>query len=953
MSDFHNGLVRRPWLLATVSALVLASAGHAAAQNASASKTASDDAQVVEAITVTGSRITAIATNAPTPVTAVSTEQIQQTTPSSLPDGLNKLPIFQGSTIPTRSGDGAGNQAQNVLSLRGFGTQRTLVLVDGHRLTPSNANGTVDVDTIPQMLISRVDVVTGGASAVYGSDAVTGVVNFILDKKFAGLKIEANAGISTYGDGQSYKFGIAGGEELFGGRGHVLGSYQRRETDDVDNFDREYGRGVYTLTGNGTATAPFTTSSNIRRADSAFGGKITACTASCSALNQQFISNGVLGPFLPGQTTGTGNQNVGGDGAYSKYTTALVATHQDELFGRFDFDLTENVNFYVQASYANAYSGGWHFPVKLTPGNGQASTFYKNNPFLTAAVRSALGDTGLSDATNTFQLGTYIVNTGPKGLTGTRNVNEYTNFNTGLSGSLGQFHWDLFYTHGNNDLMVESRNNSNYQRQFAALDAVVGSGGTVQCYAATQAATAAAYKNCVPLNAFGPSAITDGAFDWFTDNTHQNVINKMDNVGGSFTGTAFQGWAGPVNFAVSGEARWNKYEVKSDASPTASVDCTGLRICNPALPLWAQPVSAQIAAKNNVWEVAGELAVPLLKDLPLISSLDANLAGRYTDYSTSGSVETWKVGLDYRVNNTLRFRGTTSRDIRAPTLNDLFQPLQGSVGGFVDLHTSTSNTVFSYARGNPDLKPEIARTYTVGAVFTPDFLPGFTASIDWYKISMNNAIGAVSAGNNTVQKLCEDSNGTSPYCALFERPLPFSDHTPANFPTKVYNLNLNTAFTEIKGVDVEANYRFQALGGSWVARVFANRQPTNISQAFVGAPITRVSAPKTRVTTFLRYEHENLSVGVQDNWLSGFSKITSDGQIWIDPDVRAFNSADINVEYKFGHDGSTVAYVTVQNAFNAKPEIVPYSGSVGLTFPVPPGQDIMGRYYTVGVRARF
>jgi iron complex outermembrane receptor protein len=216
---------------------------------------------------------------------------------------------------------------------------------------------------------------------------------------------------------------------------------------------------------------------------------------------------------------------------------------------------------------------------------------------------------------------------------------------------------------------------------------------------------------------------------------------------------------------------------------------------------------------------------------------------------------------------------------------------------------------------------------------------------------MDNAIGAVTAGNNTVQKLCEDSGGTSDYCQLFQRPLPFSDHTPANFPTKVFNLSLNTAVTEIKGIDVEANYRFEALGGSWVARVFANRQPTNISQAFVGAPFTRASAPKTRVTTFLRYEHENLSLGVQDRWLSGFSKVTSDGQIWADPHVRAFNSADFNVEYKVG--GSTTVYGTVQNAFNAKPEIVPLAGSVGLTFPVPAGQDIMGRYYTVGVRARF
>jgi iron complex outermembrane receptor protein len=907
----------------------------------------------VEEVVVTGSRIVT-GNSSPTPLTVVSAAQLQQTTPSNLPDGLNKLPVFQGSVQPRRSGDGAGNQAQNVLSLRGFGSQRTLLLLDGHRVAPSNANGTVDVDTLPQMLVQRVDVVTGGASAVYGSDAVTGVVNFILDKKFTGIKTDINAGVSTYGDGESYKFGIAGGTDVLGGRGHVIGSYSRREQSSIANFDRPYGKDVYVLTGNGTAAAPFTATQNTRRADSTFGGKITSCTAPCTALGQQFIGNGVLGPFFAGATTGTANQNSGGDGAYTVFTTALVGTRNDEVFGRFDYDLADNVKFYAQATYAKAFTAGWHFPVKLTPGTGQASTFYKNNPFLNAATRTALGDNGLSNATNTFQLGTYITSTGPKGLNGTRNVNEYTSVETGVSGTVGRFNWDAYYGHGNNDLMVQSRNNPNYQRQFAALDAVAGPNGTVQCYAATQAATAAQYANCVPLNAFGPTAISPAAFAWFTQETYQNVINVMDNAGASFTGEAFNGWAGPISFALSAEARWNKYEVKSNANPTATVDCTGLRICNAALPLWAQPVSAQINVKNNVWEVAGEALVPLLKDVPLAKDVSLNLAGRYTDYSTSGSVETWKVGLDWNLNDSIRVRATTSRDIRAPTLNDLFQPVQASVSGFIDQHTSTSNTVFNYSQGNANLVPEKAKTYTAGVVFTPDFLPGFSASVDYYKITMDNAIGAVSAGNNTIQTLCETSGGTSPYCALFERPLPFSDRTSANFPTKVFNQSLNTAFTQVKGIDFEANYRFEALGGNWTARLFGNHQPTNVSQAFTNAPITRTAASHDRVTTFLNYSRDRLSVGVQDRWLSKYSQVTADGQVWANPDVSAFNTVDVNLDWKFkamGADSS--AYFTVQNLFNSRPDIVPASGSVGIVYPVPGGYDIMGRYYTIGVRSRF
>jgi outer membrane receptor protein involved in Fe transport len=926
-----------------------AGGGDARAPGTDAADPASD-----QELVITGSRIVSLGTNSPTPLTVVSVEQLQQTTPTNIPEGLNKLPIFQGSTQPRRSGDGNGNQAQNVLNLRGFGAPRTLVLLDGRRVAPSNANGTVDIGTVPQLLLQRVDVVTGGASAVYGSDAVTGVVNFVIDKKFSGLKLDANTGISDYGDAPSYRIGIAGGTDLFGGRGHIIASFQHRQIGSVDNFDRPYGKGVYVLTGSGTASNPFVETMNTRRADSTFGGKIVTCTATCSVAGQQFIANGVIGPFVPGQTTGTANQNSGGDGAYTMFTTALVKQRTDEGYARFGYEVTDSINFFAQGQYAEAYSSGFHFPAKLTPGNGQASTFYKNNAFLSATNRAFLGDNGRSDATNTFQLGTYIVNTGPKGLPGTENLNRYAAGTAGFDGTLAGLRWEVYYTHGDNELTVDNLNNSNYQKQFAALDAVAGPNGTAQCYAATQAATAAAYAGCVPLNAFGPTAITQNAFSWFTATTTQKVRNKLDDLAGSITGKAFDNWAGPVNFALSGEARWNKYAVTSNASPTATVDCTGLRICNPALPLWAQPVSAELAAKNNVWEIAGELAIPLLRDVKFFDSVDLNLAGRHTDYSTSGKVNTWKIGLDWRINSTIRLRGTTSRDIRAPTLNDLFQPVQGSVSGFIDTHTSVSNTLFIYSQGNPALKPEVSRTYTGGLVVTPQFLPGFDASIDYYKIRMSNAIGAIAAANSTVQRICEDSNGTSVYCQLYDRPLPFSDRSAANFPTRVFNLSLNTALTQIEGVDVELNYRFQALGGRMTARLFANYQPTNESVPFTGAPTTRATASKTRLTGFLSYEADHFNLGLQDRWLSKFSRVATNGQVYQDPTVNAFNTLDLNVEYKFDWFGpKSSVYFTVQNVLNAKPEITPLGGSVGIEYPVPAGYDIMGRYFTVGLRTRF
>jgi outer membrane receptor protein involved in Fe transport len=920
-----------------------------------------------EEVVVTGTRLVLTdGSSSPTPLTVVSTEQLQATTPTNIPDALNKLPVFQGSQQPRRAGNGSANAASNLLNLRGFGAQRTLVLLDGRRATPSNADGTVNIDTLPQMLIERVDVVTGGASAVYGSDAVTGVVNFILDKDFTGLKLDANAGRSTYEDADNYKVGLAGGMELFDGRGHVLASYQHFEQDPVRNFDRPYGRGIYVRTGNGSANNPFTVTRDTRRADSTFGGLITACTPPCSALRRQFVADGVLGAYNPGTTTGTSNQNAGGDGAYSVFSTALVGLRRDEGFARFSYELSDTMDFFVQGSLARGVSEGWHFPVKLTPGNGQASTFYKNNPFLSPQVQVALGNNGLSNATNTFSLGTYIINTGPEGLTGTQNDNRTFSVTTGVDGMLNdRYSWSVFYTHGVNDLRVDNLNNSDYQKQFAALDAVVGSDGRIQCYAATQAATAAAYADCVPLNAFGPTAITPEMFGYFTGTTFFDMINTMDNVGASIAGPAFDNWAGEVKFALSAEARWNSYEVESNADPTATVNCTGLRICNPNLPQWAQPVLANVDVSNNVWEVAAEVQVPLLRDLPFVVGLDANLAARHTDYSTSGEVQTWKVGLDYSVTDQLRFRAMTSRDIRAPTLNDLYQPLQKAVTGFVDLHTATSNTLFQGQRGNPDLEPEKARTYSVGVVWQPDFIAGFTTSLDYYKIRMNNAIAFIEAANASVQRLCEDSGGSSPYCALYIRPLPFEDRSPANFPTEALNLALNTANSEIAGFDFEASYSFgmadlvPSWSGTWNLRLFANHQPTHESRAFAVAPLLRyaagttVTAPESAATAFISYELDDWTVGLQDRWLSGYSQVTQSGESWVDPHVGSFNTVDVNVERRFATGGiEWAAYFTVQNALNEKPDIVPSGGSVGLGYPVANGHDIMGRFYTFGVRGR-
>jgi iron complex outermembrane recepter protein len=965
-----------------------------------------------ETVTVTGSRVISDIQASPTPVTIVTTEQLQATTPSDLPDGLNKLPVFQGSNVPRLAGNGGGGNSssggvpQNVLNLRNFGVQRTLVLIDGHRATPTNADGTVDVDTLPQMLVSRVDVVTGGASAVYGSDAVTGVVNFILDKKFEGLKFDANAGISTYGDGASYKVGAAFGTDLFGGRVHFEGALRHFQQDTIPAFARPLGALVVTQGGSvpgggtaGTATNPFTNVLNTRKPDSPLGGLIQGCLPACPlADNQQFVSTGTLGPFFPGQLTGTSNQNSGGDGGFNKFGTAQAGIRQNELFSRVSYDVDPETVFYVQGTASESFANGWWFPTKETPTNSsggvakgavsasgtsnlQASTFYKNNAFLPAAVQTALGNNGTNplevqlsptaspnsiQPSNTFQLGEYIQGTGPTGLTGTRNVDRNLNITTGLDGMVfGRYSWDLFYTHGENRQAVDNLNNSNYQRQFAASDAVLNASGQVVCYATTPAAGAAAnaaYASCVPIDPFGPTAISQSAYKYITGTTFYHMTNTLDDLGGSISGTVFDGWAGPINAALSAEMRWNGYAVVSNASSNATVDCTGLRICNQNLPLWAQNIVNNVNASNNVWEFAGEVDAPLVKDVPMIQSLSLNLAGRYTDYSTSGAVQTWKIGLNWQVDNSVRFRGTTSIDIRAPTLNDLFQPSSQSVTGYTDfvVQPNATRTLFLSNQGNPNLVPEVARTYTAGIVVTPDFIPGLTTSFDYYLIKLNNAISNLSATSQTLQLACAASGGTLPLCSLWQRPFPYSNTTQANFPTAILSENVNASFNEIEGWDYEADYGWEMADiidgwrGSWTTRLLANYQPVNENIQLPGqTPLQWTAAPKGHVTGFLRYELDNWAIGLEDRWIGGFSKKTTAlNQNYVNPHVHSVNYLDLNLERSFGIDGASyTGYFTVQNLTNAQSDIYTTSGSVGLAYPIPFGQDLMGRYFTVGIRA--
>jgi len=343
--------------------------------------------------------------------------------------------------------------------------------------------------------------------------------------------------------------------------------------------------------------------------------------------------------------------------------------------------------------------------------------------------------------------------------------------------------------------------------------------------------------------------------------------------------------------------------------------------------------------------------------------MNVDIAGRHTSYSVSGDADSWKIGINDRINDWLRLRGTMSYDNRAPNLNDLFQPVGISSTGFPDLLTSGNGDTNLVTRGNPKLTPEVAHTYTLGLVLTPDFIPGFTTSLYYYQTHMSNAITSISYQSPTVQQLCIQSapSYSSPYCLLAVRPIAPGQPgytSLANFPTQVLSQPLNSAKVQTEGWNFEADYNFDwadvwsALPGSMSLRHLVTYQPVFETQNLPGTPFNWTSMPKTRMTTFLDYSIGDWSIDVQNNWLSGRNRATAPGQVYALPHAHSMDTLDITINRRFDMwGGSSSMYFSVQNIGNTNAPLEGANASVpGLFYPTNTLYNVMGRYFTIGLK---
>jgi outer membrane receptor protein involved in Fe transport len=968
------------------------------------------DIPVAETVVVTGSRIRSPNT-LPTPVTTVTSDELLATTPASIPEALDKLPIFMAASTPNNATTGANGRGGNApgyfLNLRNLGAIRTLILMDGHRVPGTFYDTTVNVDTLPQMLISRVEVVTGGASAVYGSDAVTGVVNFILDKKFEGFKAVMQGGVSEYGDAKSFRLGLADGEDI-GSRGHLIWSMEYRGRDALpDAAMRPLGDLGTSIVGAGTAAYPYTLVSNIRQSNTSPGGLIV----SGPGRGMQFLSNGSLAPFNPGTPTTTTNFAIGGDGGilHNEYLLPVQSTAQ--AFGHFSYDISDDVTGTIEARLASgrSYEAGQIFTningSDLTTNGSSAQypiTIYSGNAFLTPAAQATLFPTGGPDS---FQM-----NRMDNDLMSRLNLTQHTgalSVSAGLNGKVpGDFSWDFNVTHGETRTQLITRNNANTARFYAALDAVRDPAtGKIVCNVTLSAPNA--FPGCVPLDLFGQSATvingsnaSQAALDYVGGTTAWTAHNGMDDFSANITGTAFDGWAGPVEVALGMEYRLASLDVAT-TTPDNSFDPKYLRLApagtfmaTPSSPDGSYPptnlgyfkeVQSGARGSENISEANIEIDAPVLRDLPGIELLSINGAARYTRYNVGGldpsdgnpvkasfSASTWKLGAQWQVMDDLKFRASRSRDIRAPTLWDLFQGALTTTSGVQDSLTGVSGSANTRAVGNPDLKPEVARNTTIGAVYTPGWLSNFSFTADYFHIAIDREIAAIAGTNPVVQSLCLASDGSSPYCGLIQRPVSYNSTLPTNFPTLYYSQTQNFQRQWTEGVDFEADYRSDL--GSWSdlpgilgLRLLWTHVSFLKTLGLPGSVITDVGGsanpptnalPADKAVLMADYLLGRLSLNVMERYYSAIRQNPNPTLIYAasTSDLPAWFQTDVSVSYDFQTAGMPLTgFINVSNLFDAQPDIfqVPgYTGSPGMNYPVVPYEDVVGRYFTLGLRAK-
>lgn len=909
---------------------------------------------VLDTVTVTGSRVTTVSGfSAPTPETILDQEALQASAPVTISDALMQMPQFATASQP--------QTGQSFANLRSIGATRTLTLVDGRRHVATFSDGTVDLNVIPTTLVARTDIVTGGASASWGSDAVAGVVNLILDTKLDGLRANVQGGISEYGDTENFLASIAGGMSFAGGRGHIVAGAEYSNEEGLESYQPPYKSrpwGRRGSVGNTNFATPgqvgygepgLIYAPDVRRADVAPGGLITGGPLR----GIEFLPNGETRQF--GYGTVYRNYMIGG--TQNEFESSAPGGHQIYPLERYsflthiDYDLTDSLKVFGEFSYAHSISQG---EAAVGRNNGSLTsvnctrTGYtatnlgnigvsRDNAFLPQSVRDAMDAAGITcfPFGRTFRdpgMGNFQTNDGaPKILRGV----------VGAEGDLfgSSWSWNAYVQYGESEFQQRRGRNIHSVRFNNAVDAVFDANGNIVCRINIDADPTNDDPACVPFNMFGEGSPSQAAIDYVTGTSGLDIDMSQLVAAVTFNGELFSTWAGPVGFATGFEYRED--ELTAVADPDSQAD------------LWQTTNRKSSAGKVDVREIFAEAIVPLADGLPFAQSLDLQLAGRYTDYSSSGGVTTWKVGASWQITDEIRIRATQSRDIRAGNIGELFTPNSVQVAtNLIDRITGARLNPTIRTTGNPTLDPEKADTFTAGIVYEPSWLPGLRTSIDYYSIDIEDAIAVL-----TEQQIVDQ-------CQLYGNPI-FCGAIDVDAAGTIVNLRRqyqNLDKLNNTGIDIEVAYRmdlnslFSWAAGSLRLRLLAMHQIESSQTAFIGGVKTddagEFSTPDWRAFVFATYDLDSFSATVDWRWYSGgvldntrvYGEISASGTNVGELGSIHYTNLLLNWRVPFAGAADTSVYLRVSNLFDREP---PY--------PLTGGQfiDQVGRAYRLGFRVSF
>jgi iron complex outermembrane recepter protein len=915
--------------------------------SASAEAPAAASADVVEnlqEIVVTGSLISRAGFTAPTPVTTVDPHQLNLR--PQLAESLRELPALRNSFGPqTHFGD-VRSIGRAQMNLRNMGPQRTLVLLNGQRFVTSLDNGAPDVALFPTALVDRVEIVTGGASAAYGSDAVAGVVNFILDKDFTGLKAGLSSGISERGDNKNRSGNLAYGAKWGSeDRGHVLMSYEASHRDGMLALDRSWARRGVGLITYSDQTPPLVRLENVRRSDLNENGVI----ASGPLRGTSFTANGLQRPFVYG-TGVTGTNMIGGEGPLTAIGNLSngVPVDTQAAYARLSYEVAPSWTVFAEANYGVTEvtpDGGYNYLI----GAATAPRVQIDNAYLDPALRGRMVTAGLQSfqINKQYDFGhlTYDVETTVK-----RAV-------AGVEGQLGRFKTDAYVTYGENDAHNVLAGMINLVHLHRAADAVVNpASGQVVCRSTLTDPT----NGCVPYNIMAlAGANNPAAIDYIRGDLVFDQITTQFAGGVTFSGDLFELPAGPLAAAFGGEFRRETYEMNGDELSQRVNPITG------AQGWWRSGSAPNVDGSSSSKGIFTEVAVPVLKDRPFAESLDLNAAVRLTDYRLSGSVTTWKAGGTWDVGAGVRLRATRSRDIREPTLGQLYAAGGGNPFSLIDRvrgHVTPTSGVQRFTRGNLELEPEAADTWTYGVVLTPPFMPGFALSIDRYDIDIGNAI----AGLQPQATVDECARGVQIACASLVR-------NPAGTLISIYDTTYNLATRRVAGYDVEARYRlplntfWASAPGALTFRALATYQGTDIRALPGATPINRAGETgiyaypgefqlKWRGTNSLTYSQDKWNATVSARYSgSGVRDVMWQSGVDIDNnEVPSAVYADLDIARDFAIRGVTgTVNFTINNVLDKDPLLVGNDASDTVGFGTNSEYDLIGRAFRLGMNFEF